>query len=73
MKFDFVFLGQSVLKYQVPLKFLSGLMNFTKLKRNIYPMPINNSQEKFLMKSLYSMQVLRTKKCMRIVLFQTMF
>ena len=63
MNFDFVFLGQSVLKYQVPLEVFVGLNELYETKKNIYPMPTSNLQVRFLMKFLYFIQALLIKRC----------
>ena len=42
MKFDFVYLGQTVLKYEVPLEIFVGLNECMNNKRNNYLKLINN-------------------------------
>jgi hypothetical protein len=42
MKFDFVYLGQTVLKYKVPLEIFVGLNEIYEKQKNNYPKPINN-------------------------------
>tara|TARA_Y100000004_G_scaffold151485_1_gene174190 strand:- start:417 stop:548 length:132 start_codon:yes stop_codon:yes gene_type:complete len=43
MKFDFVYLGQTVLKYQVPLEIFVGLNEiYERQKRNNYQKLTNN-------------------------------
>ena len=37
MKFDFVFLGQSILKYEVPLEVFVSLNNIYEMKRKFLP------------------------------------
>ena len=43
-KFDFVFLGQSVLKYQVPLNIYSQIVEIYKQRRKINDLPKANKQ-----------------------------
>jgi len=42
MKFDFVYLGQTVLKYEVPLEIFVGLNEIYENKKNNYLKLINN-------------------------------
>ena len=42
MKFDFVYLGQTVLKYQVPLEIFVGLNEIYEKQKNNYQKQTNN-------------------------------
>ena len=42
MKFDFIYLGQTVLKYQVPLEVFVGLNEIYEKQKNNYQKLTNN-------------------------------
>ena len=75
MNFSFVFLGQSVLKYQVPLEVFVGLNELYETQKKHLPnASISNSRERFPDEvSLFFPGPTILKRCMPIVMYPRIF
>ena len=69
MKFDFVYLGQTVLKYEVPLEIFVGLNEIYEKQKKQLPKANKQLEVRLKMKYLYFILDLIMTRCINIVLY----